>query len=89
MSYYTNMILINQKGLQMNDKEKNFKILGENRTRKAIKMIKLVGNLANKSHYSYSKADADKICNALQNEITAVKARFKSKKSREDIDFTL
>tara|TARA_Y100000768_G_scaffold354660_1_gene307782 strand:+ start:278 stop:499 length:222 start_codon:yes stop_codon:yes gene_type:complete len=73
----------------MKDKERNFKILGESRTRKAIKMIKLVGNLANKSHYSYSKADADKICNALQNEITAVKARFKSKKSREDIDFTL
>ena len=73
----------------MTEKERKFKMLAENRTRKAIKMIKLVGNLANKSHYSFSKMDADKICSALQNEITAVKARFKSKKSREDVDFTL
>tara|TARA_B100000767_G_C19710913_1_gene512715 strand:- start:863 stop:1084 length:222 start_codon:yes stop_codon:yes gene_type:complete len=73
----------------MNEKEKRFKSLAESRTRKALKMIKLVGNLANRSHYEFHKAEADKIINALQNEVTAVKARFKSKKSREDIDFTL
>ena len=73
----------------MNDKEKKFKLLAENRVRKTLKMIKLVGNLANKTHYEYSKAEADKITNALQNEITSVKSRFKSKRSREDIDFTL
>ena len=73
----------------MNEKEKKFKMLAENRVRKTLKMIKLVGNLANRTHYEYSKIEADKITNALQNEVTAIKSRFKSKRSREDIDFTL
>ena len=73
----------------MNDKEKKFKSLAENRTRKALKMIKLVGNLANRSHYDFQKSEADKIIKALRNEISAVEAGFKSKKSREDIDFSL
>ncbi len=73
----------------MNEKEKKFRMLAENRVRKALKMIKLVGNLANRTHYEYSKAEADKITHALQNEVTSIKSRFKSKRSREDTDFTL
>ena len=71
------------------EKEENFRKLAESRVRKALKMIKLVGNLANRTHYEYSKMQADKITNALQSEVTSVKSRFKSKRSREDIDFTL
>ena len=78
-----------KKGYIMNEKEKKFKMLAENRVRKTLKMIKLVGNLANRTHYEYSKAEADKITNALQNEVTSIKSRFKSKRSREDTDFTL
>ena len=73
----------------MKEKEENFRKLAESRVRKALKMIKLVGNLANRTHYEYSKAEADKITNALQNEVTSIKSRFKSKRSREDTDFTL
>lgn len=73
----------------MNNKEKKFKALAESRTRKALKMIKLVGNLANRSHYDFQKSEADKIIKALRNEITSIESRFRSKKSREDIDFTL
>ena len=78
-----------KKGHIMNEKEKKFRMLAENRVRKTLKMIKLVGNLANRAHYEYSKAEADKITNALQNEVTSIKSRFKSKRSREDTDFTL
>ena len=73
----------------MKDKEEKFKKLAEPRVRKALKMIKLVGNLANRAHYEYSKIQTDKIITALQNEVTAIKSRFKSKRSREDTDFTL
>ena len=73
----------------MLSKEAKFKKLGESRVRKTLKMIKLVANLANKGRYDYSKKDADKIIRALTNELNAVKARFKSKSTSENIEFTL
>ena len=73
----------------MLSKETKFKKLGESRVRKTLKMIKLVANLANKARYDYSKRDADKIIRALTNELTAARARFKSKSTSENIEFTL
>ena len=73
----------------MLNKEAKFKKLGESRVRKTLKMIKLVANLANKARYDYSKRDADKIIRALTNELTAARARFKSKSTSENIEFTL
>ena len=73
----------------MSSKETKFKKLGESRVRKTLKMIKLVANLANKARYDYSKRDADKIIRALTNELTAARARFKSKSTSENIEFTL
>ena len=63
----------------MSDKRKNFQKLVVNRVRKALKMIKLVANLANKAHYDYSNSDAEKIIKALQNEVSLARARFRSK----------
>ena len=73
----------------MLSKEAKFKKLGESRVRKTLKMIKLVANLANKARYDYSKRDSDKIIRALTNELTAARARFKSKSTSENIEFTL
>lgn len=50
--------------------------LAENRVSRAIKDIRLIGNLANKSNYSYSQDDARKIIKALKDEVDALKARF-------------
>ena len=44
----------------MSKKEK-FKELAENRVKKALKLLKLIGNLANKTHYDYSTQDSNKI----------------------------
>ena len=73
----------------MLSKEAKFKKLGESRVRKTLKMIKLVANLANKGRYDYSKKDSEKIIRALTNELTAARARFKSKSTSENIEFTL
>ena len=73
----------------MLSKEAKFKKLGESRVRKTLKMIKLVANLANKGRYDYSKKDAEKIIRALTNELNAAIARFKSKSTSENIEFTL
>jgi len=52
--------------------------LAEARVTKAIKSIQLVGNLSDKSNYSYDEADAKKIISALSREVSAVKTRFSS-----------
>ena len=73
----------------MLNKEAKFKKLGESRVRKTLKMIKLVANLANKGCYDYSKKDAEKIIRALTNELSIARARFKSKSTSKNIEFTL
>ena len=53
----------------MNKKSDKFKELAENRVRKALKLLKLIGNLANKTHYEYSTQEANKIISVLRSEI--------------------
>mgnify|MGYP000193822722 CR=1 FL=1 len=57
---------------------KKFTELAEKRVNRAIKDIKLIGNLANRSNYSYEKADADKIYRALKKSLEDMKSRFDS-----------
>ncbi len=73
----------------MSKKNDKFKELAENRVRKAIKLLKLIGNLANKTHYDYSSHDANKIISVLRNEVKNIETRFKSKNSTDDNDFKL
>ena len=44
----------------MTERESKFKKLAENRVNNAIKQIRLVGNLANKSNYTYNEEQAKK-----------------------------
>jgi transcription elongation GreA/GreB family factor len=55
--------------------------LAEKRVSKAIKDIRLIGNLSNRSNYSYTEEDVRKIVKALKDEIDALKARFEAKGS--------
>ncbi len=73
----------------MNKKSDKFKELAENRVRKALKLLKLIGNLANKTHYEYSTQEANKIISVLRSEIKNIETRFKSKNSTDDNDFKL
>ena len=52
--------------------------LAEKRVSRVIKDMRLVGNLSNRSNYSYTKEDARKIVTAIRNELEALKARFDS-----------
>ena len=48
--------------------------------------INLIGNLSNKSNYSYKKTDSDKIYKALRKAIDEMKLRFESSgASAEDV----
>ena len=63
--------------------------LAEKRVTRAIKDIKLIGNLSNKSNYSYTKKDADKIYKALKKAIDDMKTRFESSGGSAEDTFKL
>ena len=52
--------------------------LAEARVNKAIKSMKLVGNLSDKTNYSYTDDDVKKILAALTKELNAIKTRYTS-----------
>ncbi len=75
----------------MNDDERRSKFveLAEKRVTRTIKDIRLIGNLANKSNYSYSEADVRKIMAALRQEVEALGSKFKSPGRTSEILFKL
>lgn len=71
-----------------NDRIK-FVELAEKRVSKAIKDIRLIGNLSNKSNYTYEDEDVKKIIKALDLEVKKLKQRFENHGSQEEIVFKL
>jgi ribosomal protein L7/L12 len=70
-------------------KRTKFVELAGRRTVNAIKAIRVIGKLGNKSAYNYTEADVKKIASALSKEIEALKARMLTTGSRETIEFDL
>ncbi len=60
---------------QISNREK-FVALAEKRTSKALQAIAVIGNLSNRSNYSYSDDDVRKIKRALLNQVITTIARF-------------
>jgi len=73
----------------MSKNREKFIDLAEKRVIKAIKDMRLIGNLANKTNYSYTDDDSKKILNALDNELKNVRRKFESTSSDENIVFKL
>lgn len=71
------------------DKRQKFVELAERRTRNAIKAIRVIAKLGNKSAYEYDDSDVRKIANALSKEVDALKARMLSTGGKEAVDFKL
>lgn len=63
--------------------------LAEKRVSRAIKDIRLVGNLSNKSNYSYTDQDIKKIVRVLRSEIDVLKSRFESSTTENEMVFKL
>lgn len=72
-----------------NEKREKFKQLAESRTSNAIRAIRVIGKLGNKSHYDYTEQDVKKIVTALNREIEALKVRMGDKTGRDDVEFKL
>jgi hypothetical protein len=71
------------------DKRAKFVELAESRTVNAIRAIRVIGKLGNKSAYEYDDTDVKKIINALSKEIEALRARMTSKNGKGEVEFKL
>jgi hypothetical protein len=71
------------------EKREKFVQLAQSRTVNAIRAIRVIGKLGNKSHYDYSEADVKKIVGALNKEIDALKSRMGEKSGRDEVEFKL
>lgn len=72
-----------------NLKREKFVQLAENRTIRAIKAIRVIGNLSNRGAYDYNDEDVKKIVKALTNEIEALKSKMKNTERSDGVDFKL
>ena len=70
-------------------KREKFVQLAEKRTVNAIKAIRVIGKLANRSAYEYTDADVKKIAKTLNDEIDALKSRMASTGGKDTIEFRL
>ncbi len=68
---------------------KKFVRLAENRVNTTIKTIRLIGNLSNKSSYSWTSKDVEIIFKALDRELRNAKSRFESGTGGDASSFTL
>lgn len=71
------------------DKRKKFVELAERRTVNAIRAIRVISKLGNRSAYEYDEADVRKIVAALTKEIDSLKARMSSTGKKEGVEFKL
>lgn len=69
----------------MNRKREIFVRLSNNRLNSAIKTIKLIGNLGNKSHYEYTDKDKKIIEESLKEAIKDAMSRFRVEKKKNEI----
>ena len=70
-------------------KREKFVQLAESRTANAMRAIRVIGKLGNKSHYDYSETDVKKIAAALTREIESLKSRMGDKSGKDEVDFKL
>jgi len=70
-------------------KRAKFVGLAERRTVNAIKAIRVIGKLGNRSVYEYGEADVNKIVRTLIKEAEALKVRMLTKEGKNTIEFVL
>lgn len=71
------------------NKRAKFVELAESRTVNAIRAIRVIGKLGNKSAYEYDDVDVKKIISALSKEVDALKVRLAQKSSKGEVEFKL
>jgi hypothetical protein len=82
-------VRIEKRPAPTHDKRAKFVELAQSRTVNAIRAIRVIGKLGNKSHYEYSDADVKRIIQALSREVDLLKSRLTEKGGKNEIEFKL
>ncbi|AXQ27481.1 hypothetical protein D0B54_01740 [Solimonas sp. K1W22B-7] len=69
------------------DKSKRFERLATRRTEEILKKLKLLGNLSNKSNYTYTDQHVKEMFAAIEREVKTTRERFASRGSKADSSF--
>lgn len=72
-----------------NKKAENFVRLAEARTNKIIDMVLLLGNLSNKTNYSYTNEQVEAIFDSIQQALDETKQKFLEKPTQKRKKFRL
>ncbi|MEO0067943.1 MAG: hypothetical protein ABIK23_02270 [candidate division WOR-3 bacterium] len=59
-------------------KAERFKRVATRRTLKVLEALRILGNCSNRSEYEYTEEDIKKIFNAIEKQLSEVKARFRT-----------
>ncbi len=70
----------------MEDKRKKFIRLAELRVNRVINDLKLISNLSNKSNYSYTESDINKIFRVIDENLKQSKLTFRTKRKMLTLD---
>ncbi len=73
----------------MSQKRDNFVRLAEARVNRALREIRLIGNLSNRNAYEYTEADIRSMFKTLQRELDTAKTRFTGDNGLGDKEFRL
>lgn len=71
-----------QTDFKKDDPRKRFKRLATKRTNEVLYRLKVLGNCSNRSFYSYTEEDINKIFGAIEEQVRFVKSKFKKPTSR-------
>ncbi len=74
---------------EANDRRARFVRLAESRTAKAMKAIRVIGNLGNRSQYEFDERDVKKIIAALNAEVDQLKSRLAEADRKKTVEFKL
>jgi len=74
--------------MQKEDRRTAFVRLVNNRMHRTIKTLRLIGNLSNRTNYSYTGAQVDRIIEALEEAIEKMRERFE-KGGAPEVEFDL
>jgi hypothetical protein len=73
----------------MRDRRSKFVELANKRVNRAIKDLRLIGNLSNRAAYEFGEEDSRKILKTLQREVEVLRQRFSGTSDEADKAFSL
>lgn len=68
-------------------KRQKFERIAERRVNEAVRVLRLIGNLADRRNYDFSEAHVRQVLNAVDQEVRALKARFRYESAESEKQF--